>query len=53
MRTFLKASLVWSGILLSFACYSQTIPLGALPMQYNPAFAGRPAARGSVQISDC
>jgi hypothetical protein len=40
MRTFLKAGLVWSGILLSFACYSQTIPLGALPMQYNPSFAG-------------
>jgi hypothetical protein len=40
MRTFLQASLVWSGILLSFAGYGQVIPLGALPMQYNPAFAG-------------
>lgn len=25
---------------MSFACYGQVIPLGALPMQYNPAFAG-------------
>lgn len=40
MRTILKASLVWSGILLSLVCHGQEIPLGALPMQFNPSFAG-------------
>ena len=45
MRTILKSSLVWAGILLSFvrpfASQAQkTIPLGALPMQFNSSFAG-------------
>lgn len=35
-----KASLVWTGILLSCAGYGQDIPLGALPMQFNSSFAG-------------
>lgn len=37
-----KSSLVWTGMLLSFASYGQRsdAPLGALPMQYNSSFAG-------------
>ena len=41
MRTFLQSSLVWAGILLSFASQAQDdAPLGVLPMQYNSSFAG-------------
>ncbi|MCU0355323.1 MAG: type IX secretion system membrane protein PorP/SprF [Cytophagales bacterium] len=40
MHIVFKAGLVWLGIFLSFAGYGQEIPLGVMPMQYNPSFAG-------------
>lgn len=45
----IKTSIIWAGILLSFACFGQiNVPLGVLPMQYNSSFAG---ANGGPRIS--
>lgn len=44
MRNFIKAGFVWGGMLLSFAAQGQSIPLGALPMQYIGSFAGEAGA---------
>lgn len=48
LSKFLTAGFIWCGVLLSFNCYGQNgfleYPLGALPMQYNPSFAGETGA---------
>ena len=48
LKTF-KAGFIWWGILFSFSCYGQlnlphAQPLGAMPMQFNPSFAGEAGA---------
>lgn len=42
MPTFFKYALCWAGLLLPLLGYGQDVPvpLGVLPMQYNPSFAG-------------
>ena len=43
---YFKAGFIWCGIFLSFSCYGQfglssNIPLGVMPMEHNPSFAGQ------------
>lgn len=40
MKFLRTASLLWAGLLWSFAAWGQHVPLGVLPMEYNGSFAG-------------